>query len=187
MRTKSQNLALALLFAALILFVIAGCGGSSGGGNSFVAPNSADLSLTKSVDNPTPDIGAPVVFTITVSNAGPVNATGVIVTDLLPSGFAYDSDDSGSYNPATGVWSVGTVVIGSSQTLNITADVNDTGNYTNIAEITASNQPDPDSNPGNGVPNEDDIASAIAAPPGIDVVINQIQTDCGNSPMFWRL
>ena len=36
-----------------------------------VTPQSADLSLTKIVDNATPNVGANVVFTLTLSNAGP--------------------------------------------------------------------------------------------------------------------
>jgi uncharacterized repeat protein (TIGR01451 family) len=55
----------------------------------------SDLSLTKTVDNSTPLVGSNVVFTITVNNNGPSNATGIEVTDLLPTGYAYVSDDAG--------------------------------------------------------------------------------------------
>ena len=136
-------------------------------------PSSADLSLTKTVDVPTPDVGNDVVFTITVSNAGPSTATGVLVTDQLPSGFTYVADNSGgSYNPATGAWSVGTLAVGVNQVLTITATVNDTGNYTNLAEVTA-NEIDPNTN--------NDFDGAVAAPAGISVAINQIQTVCNTA------
>ena len=147
-----------------------------------VLPSSADLSLTKTVDIATPDIDTNVVFTITVSNAGPATATGVLVTDQLPSGFTYSDSSSSAYNPVTGVWSVGTLAIGANRSIDITATVKEAGNFTNIAEVTAANQSDPDSKPGNGVPNEDDFASATAAPLGIKVSINQIQTDCTTTP-----
>ena len=186
MKLKSNASAILLSVAVSIFFVLIGCGGGGGGGGSDfapAAPTSADLSLTKTVDIPTPAVDSNVVFTITVTNAGPANATGVIVTDQLPSGFTYVIDDSGAaYNPATGVWSVGSVSAGGSLSLNITATVNDTGNYTNISEITAADQTDPDSVPDNGVPNEDDFASATAAPPSINLSINQIQTDCVTNP-----
>ena len=144
-----------------------------GGGSAPPLPSSADLSLTKTVDVPTPDVGNDVVFTITVSNAGPSTATGVVVTDQLPSGFTYVADNSGgSYNPATGAWSVGTLAVGVNQVLTITATVNDTGNYTNLAEVTA-NEIDPNTN--------NDFDGAVAAPAGISVVINQIQTVCNTA------
>ena len=52
-----------------------------------------------------------MTFTITLTNAGPDTATGVQVTDLLPAGLTFVSatPSQGTYNPATGVWTVGTV------------------------------------------------------------------------------
>jgi len=117
----------------------------------------ADLSLTKIIDNGAPNVGSNVVFTLTVTNDGPSDATGVQVTDLLPSGYTYVSDDgAGAYDSGTGVWTVGTVAVGTPDVLNITAEVNGSGNYDNVAEVTASDSSDPDSTPGNSVPAEDD-------------------------------
>ncbi|KAF2341360.1 DUF11 domain-containing protein, partial [Flavobacterium nitrogenifigens] len=92
------------------------------------------------------------------NNAGPQATDGVAVTDLLPSGYTYVSytATAGSYNPATGLWTVGNMAIAATHTLQITAIVNATGNYVNVAEVTASSQPDPDSTPNNGVTTEDD-------------------------------
>jgi len=41
------------------------------------------------------------------------------------------------------VWSTGTLAVGASQALNITATINDTGNYINRAEVTEVNENDP--------------------------------------------
>ena len=53
--------------------------------NASVTPGGdlgeADLMLTKSVDNATPNIGESVTFTLTISNAGPDTATNVGVSD----------------------------------------------------------------------------------------------------------
>ncbi|MDQ6531411.1 gliding motility-associated C-terminal domain-containing protein [Flavobacterium sp. LHD-85] len=127
---------------------------------------SADLSLTKTVNNTTPLVGSQVTFSLQVNNAGPQAADGVAVTDLLPSGYTYASYSAtaGSYDSATGIWTVGNIAIGATHTLQITAVVNATGNYTNTTEITASNQPDPDSTPNNGVIAEDDYAEITTAP-----------------------
>jgi uncharacterized repeat protein (TIGR01451 family) len=123
---------------------------------------SADLSLTKTVDNSTPNVGEQVVFTITLTNSGPFAATGVSVKDQLPPGLTYVSDDSGgSYNSATGIWTVGTLSISGTATLHITATATSasTGGVTNTAEVFTSNEFDPDSTPNNNISGEDDQSS----------------------------
>ncbi|MHC4391142.1 MAG: hypothetical protein ACYS22_07460, partial [Planctomycetota bacterium] len=125
----------------------------------------ADVSLTKGVDESTPDVGTDVVFSIVVSNAGPSAATGVEVTDLLPTGYTYVSDDSGGdYVAGTGVWAVGDVANGGSATLSITATVNATGNFDNYAQITAADREDPDSAPGDDSTGDDDDATVSTTP-----------------------
>jgi uncharacterized repeat protein (TIGR01451 family) len=106
---------------------------------------SADLGITKTVDNPTPAAGGTVTFTITVTNHGPNNATGVVVSDPLPNGLSYVSDDgAGAYDPVnTGLWTVGALANGASATLHITATADSTDPIDNIAEITAATPLDP--------------------------------------------
>ncbi len=107
----------------------------------------ADLAVVKTADNIAPNEGDTVNFTITVTNNGPDDATGVTVTDLLPVGLTYSSDTGGgAYNPATGLWTVGALAAGADATLTITATVNaGTGGstITNTASATGD-QPDPD-------------------------------------------
>jgi uncharacterized repeat protein (TIGR01451 family) len=134
--------------------------------------SSADLSLAKAVNNPNPIQGQNVTFTLTLTNAGPSNATNVAVTDALPAGLTFVSatPSAGTYASGTGVWTVASLTSGASATLQIVALVSGTGTITNTAEVTASDQPDPDSTPGNNDPAEDDRASAgvgAAAPPSI--------------------
>jgi VWFA-related protein len=171
MKLRSKYSVFFLFVAASVLLILVGCGGGGGGGDNPVSPSpsptGADLSITKTSSVTTPDVGKDVVFSITVSNAGPANATGVVVTDVLPSGFTF-VDTSGAYNPVTGVWSIGTVATGTSQSLTITATVNPTGNYTNLAQVTASNDSTPNNN----------TAGVAVPPPAINVSLNQIQTDC---------
>ncbi|WP_343694339.1 gliding motility-associated C-terminal domain-containing protein [Flavobacterium sp.] len=129
-------------------------------------PQSADLSLIKIVNNNTPLVGSQVTFTLEVSNAGPQNTAGVTVNDLLPNGYTYVSYNttSGAYDPVTGIWNTGSIGLLNSHILQITATVNATGDYTNIAEILSSALPDPDSTPNNGIPTEDDYAAVSTAP-----------------------
>jgi uncharacterized repeat protein (TIGR01451 family) len=115
-----------------------------------------DLSLTKGVNNPTPDVGQDVIFTIVVSNGGPDGATGVTVKDILPSCVTYKSDDGGGkYNSGTGIWDVGSLANGGSATLHITATVNAAGSCENCAEVWTCDQADIDSTPGNGLAEDD--------------------------------
>ncbi|KAF2082282.1 PKD domain-containing protein [Flavobacterium sharifuzzamanii] len=148
-------------------------------------PTSADLSLTKTVNNATPLVGSQVTFSIEVTNSGPQEANGVAVTDLLPSGYTYVSYSAttGSYDPLTGLWTVGNMPISDSYTLQITATVNASGNYTNSAEITASSQPDPDSTPNNGVTTEDDYAEATTAPVPTSADLSLTKTINNTSPL----
>ncbi|MGE3437347.1 MAG: CARDB domain-containing protein, partial [Blastocatellales bacterium] len=135
----------------------------------------ADLSLNKTINNSTPDVGSNVTFTVTVTNGGPSSATGVEVKDLLPAGYTYVSDNgSGAYNSGTGIWTVGSLTNGQSKSLQITATVKATGPYANTAEVSKSNEKDPDSTPNNNNPNEDDQKSVTPTPvPVADLSLNK--------------
>jgi uncharacterized repeat protein (TIGR01451 family) len=105
----------------------------------------ADLSIFKTVDNAAPTEGDSVVFTLIAINNGPTNASGVSVTDNLPSGYTYISDNgAGAYNSGTGVWTVGIIEVLDTISLQITARVNGAGNFLNSATIIGA-QTDPDS------------------------------------------
>ena len=138
-----------------------------------------DIVLTKIVDNATPDVGDTVIFTLTTANSGPSDATNLEIEDLLPSGFAYVSDDgAGDYDNGTGIWDVGTLPNGNSETLNITATVNATGIYTNVAEVVAHDQVDVDSTPNNNILAEDDQDEVVVNPnPIVDISVIQVVDD----------
>lgn len=141
---------------------------------------SADLAVTKTVNNPTPNVGDNVNFTITVTNNGPDNATGVVMIDPLPTGFTYVSDNSGgAYNPLTGTWIIGNLASGASVSIQITATVTQNGQITNIA-IVSGNEHDPITVNNqatatvNGVPNADlSISKTVDNPlPHVGDIIN---------------
>jgi len=104
----------------------------------------SDLSILKAVNNNTPIGGSQVTFTLTANNAGPDDATGVVVNDVLPTGYTFVSAASlvGAYDNATGIWTIGNIANGTSATLTIIAIVKTTGDYENTAQIT-SNSNDP--------------------------------------------
>jgi len=124
-------------------------------------PQQADLSLSESVSNATPNVGGEITFTVTLSDLGPNSATNVQVSDLLPAGltFVSASPSQGAYTSASGMWTVGTVSTSAPQTLSITALVARTGTRTNTAAITHADQFDP--NPASNSTS----ATETAAPP----------------------
>ncbi len=105
----------------------------------------ADLSITKTSDELSPSVGEEIVFTIEVSNAGPDPATGVEVTDKLPEGlrFVASVPSVGEYEASTGVWTVGQIDVDESEKLELVVEVLVGQSITNLAEITASDQLDP--------------------------------------------
>jgi len=126
---------------------------------TIAAPTDADLAITKSVSNAAPTVGTQIVFTLVATNLGPANATGVQVSDVLPSGYVYVSDSgAGAYAPGTGVWTIGNLANGASVSLAITVTVQPSGNYANTATITGT-QTDP--NPPNNTDTENPVPVGV--------------------------
>lgn len=103
----------------------------------------SDLGVVKTADNYFPLIGHTIVFTIIATNYGPSDATGVAITEILENGYTYVSSTTtvGTYSASSGVWTIGTMISGASETLRITAVVNSAGTYVNTATI-GGNEPD---------------------------------------------
>jgi uncharacterized repeat protein (TIGR01451 family) len=147
------------------------------------APDQADLSLTKTVDDATPTAGDDVTFTITVTNGGPDSATSIFVKDNLPSGFTFVSDTPSQGSYSSGFWNVGTIANAGSATLDLTATALSSGVHTNDAEVQFSNSYDPDSVPGSG--EGDTFASRRSAPSAattLYAVTGAGPGFCGGSP-----
>jgi uncharacterized repeat protein (TIGR01451 family) len=108
---------------------------------------STDLEVTKEADDDTVTIGEEVTFTIEVLNVGPSDATGVVVSDVLPAGVSYVSNtpDQGWYDVTSGIWLVGDVGVGSANdaSLEIVATVNTVGEICNVTSIMYADQIDP--------------------------------------------
>ena len=159
--------------------------------NAVVTPVDivTDLSLTKEVvdGDTTPLVGSEITFEITVTNDGPEDATGVQVTDLLPSGydFVLYSSTTGSYDETTGLWTIGTIANGDTETLLIDVLVNATGDYNNIAQVTAADVFDIDSAPNNddGDQSEDDEDNAVVTPVDAMADLSLTKTVADNNTM----
>jgi uncharacterized repeat protein (TIGR01451 family) len=110
--------------------------------NASLGPTDADLSIDKTGGFANDQI----LFTVTVTNSGPDDATNVVVTDPLPPEVTYDSDDCGGMDVPPWTWNVGSLPVNTSATCNLTVDVDPdaTGEVVNTATVTADqNDPSP--------------------------------------------
>ncbi len=134
-------------------------------------PQQADLSVTKTVSNATPDVGDMITYTVGVTNRGPDAATNVTLTDLLPAGLTLVSatPSQGTYNPTTGLWTAGAVPTTTEPTLTIQANVVSPNTQTNTATISHADQFDPVTN--------NNTAAATETPQRADLVLLKTVSD----------
>jgi uncharacterized repeat protein (TIGR01451 family) len=124
----------------------------SNGGNSSVSapgvapePASADVSIVKTTTTTQASTGDTIIYTITVSNAGPSPATNVVVTDDLPADldFVSATPSQGTCNAANPVvCNLGTIAADANATITLQAEVVATsGTITNSASVTLAEGP----------------------------------------------
>ncbi|MDH4148014.1 MAG: DUF11 domain-containing protein, partial [Acidimicrobiia bacterium] len=176
-----------------------------------------DLALTKTAApldpaDPALNLGEAVRFTLIVANAadcttgtGPATpcatATGVVVTDALPAGLTHVSHSGpGTYDPATGVWAVGSLAPDTSATLELVVTVDAFGALVNYAQVGAADQADVDSDPADnagptpgspaadatkasGTDTHDDEAAATVALDVVDLSLTKTATLPVGSPL----
>jgi uncharacterized repeat protein (TIGR01451 family) len=105
---------------------------------TLVAP-SADLSIQHTVHDPDPAVGDTVSYFITVGNGPSSTATNVVVHDSLPAGVSFVSaaPGAGTYDSATGVWTIGTLPPNEDAVLVIEAVVRSSGAATATATVSS--------------------------------------------------
>lgn len=131
-----------------------------------------DLELEKTVDAEFVESGDVVTWTVALTN-NPDNATaaatGVQVTDLIPAGLQVQtvSVTDGSFDAGSGVWTLDSAIEpGQTETLTLVTQIADAlpagTMIVNTAQVSAANEGDVDSTPGNddGDQSEDDESSA---------------------------
>ncbi len=118
--------------------------------DSLVVPEEfADLAVTKTSDPAKPTVGQTFSYIIELKNLGPDTATNVTVTEQLPVGVTYQSNQPsvGTFDNQTGIWSVPTLAQNGTATLEIVATLDTPNIVTNSAEVSGSDQTD--NNPDN--------------------------------------
>jgi uncharacterized repeat protein (TIGR01451 family) len=103
---------------------------------------SADLSLTNVGGSAQVTAGTDLTYTLTVHTAGPSDALGVSVTDVLPTGTSFVSaSNGGTFSNGTVTWNLGTIAAGApNSTLTLVVRVNAglTGSLSNAATVSSA-------------------------------------------------
>ncbi|MCR9066609.1 MAG: hypothetical protein NXI00_21730, partial [Cytophagales bacterium] len=153
--------------AALLFFMAFGLSNS--------VAQDIDLKMTQTVNTTLPQLGDSLVYSVYVKNESLNNASGIEVKDQTPFGALSGitvSTAAGSfvYNAADGeiTWNIGSLNAGDSVKLEIKAAAIARGIFYNTAEVTAADQTDTDSTPGNNSVAEDDFV-----------------TSCHSIPVYW--
>lgn len=130
---------------------------------TVLATETSDLSISLSNTDATPWLNSNIIYTIQVSNAGPTDASGTLLTDTLPAGVKLFSvtTPQGSYVQSGNVltFAMGTLPVNQSVTLTVVATALSSGNLASSVSVTA-NGTDPD--PTNNLSS----SSITIAPPG---------------------
>lgn len=174
-----------ILSLVLSLILVVACSPS----DDPVMNDLADLAVSIVADNITPDEGDIIIYTIRLSNNGPIKATGVSLNVNLPSGVTSTSANSTSQGYYTApTWAIGEVNNGSSATLTIEAKVNaGTAGTTITTTITNIRSDQTDSNTTSDDLNENIVVSEIQSGTkfyyGADLSYVNEMEDCGASYM----
>ena len=105
---------------------------------TIIVNASADLSIKKQVNVILIKVGDQVVYTITVVNNGPDNATNVTVNEFLPNGLIIISSNPSIGTFANNRWIIGDLANGQSATLILVVYAKTSGNFTNRVVVTAN-------------------------------------------------
>ena len=146
----------------------------------------ADVSLTKVLASG-PDSAGDTTFTLTVANAGPSTATGVVVTDYPPAGATFVSATpltsavaDGTFAGGSGTWTVPTLAVGGQAVFNVVYNTH-VAPSANYAQVTAANENDPDSVPdavplSAGNPPDQDDEAVAGFPASGDISVTNVVT-----------
>jgi uncharacterized repeat protein (TIGR01451 family) len=138
---------------------------------AVTSPTQADLVISKTGSPDPVNQGDNLVYTITVSNNGPASATGVSVSDPLPTAVTYTSSSTsqGTCSQASGTvtCSLGTLTNGQVVTIaiNVTATTMSTSSYAVNTATVSSTSSDPDTSN-----NSATFTSTVAAPNVVQLV-----------------
>ena len=145
--------------------------------------NFVDLVLAKSVSDSTPDEGDTVTYTLQLTNNGPVAATAINITDIVPSGVTYvagsitggdSQDDSNPGTTGLNRWIVNSLASGSNTSLSFQVSVDAGTGGATITNTAVKTQAEPDTDSTADTPA---IDITVNTPPVVDLVTTKVVDD----------
>ena len=133
-------------------------------GSAYIFVPTADLSMAKSADLPFVPATANLTYTLTVTNEGPSDASGITVTDTLPGAVTFDSASAGcTESGGTVTCTAASLANGASVsfTITVTAPGTPGGTISNTTSV-ASNAVDSDSSDDSAT-----LVTLVANPPSV--------------------
>ncbi|MCX6219131.1 sialate O-acetylesterase [Spirosoma sp.] len=130
---------------------------------SFSICAGADLSMQMAISNRASLTSQPVTLTVVLTNAGPMDATNVKASSILPDGMNFVDAASGAISTAANTVSInaGNLLNGASKSFTFRVKPTKNGTFFTSAQITASNQFDPDSQPNSGTGDGQDDEATV--------------------------
>jgi large repetitive protein len=133
----------------------------------------ADLSLTKTTSDTNPSVDDEVDYTLTASNAGPNDATGVTIVDQLPPGLAFIDATPGCDNQnGTITCDLGTVPAGGSGAVTVRTHTTNAIAGTAATNLATVSSDDLDPNPANN-----QASSTIDVQPLVDLALTKVASN----------
>lgn len=120
------------------------------------SPTQADLRVSMDATELYPKVGDEVTLSLVIWNDGQASASNVKAQINLPAGLAFVSSNLLTLQGNTLMATILTIPAAGYQVLSFKAKVKSAGKITTTAEITSSDQSDPDSTPNNGIDNSED-------------------------------
>jgi uncharacterized repeat protein (TIGR01451 family) len=136
---------------------------------SITVQAAADIEVKNTSDKTTYNNADLVTYTITAKNLGPNAATGVTVTDKLPTSLTLEGNAPAGYDAGTGTWTVGALALNETKTLTLIAKVNALGSITNSATLGSRTGFELDENNSNNT-----SSNTITVSPTADVAVSTL-------------
>ena len=155
----------------------------------------ADLSLNKIVNKKDVTVGDTLLYTVRVDNAGPTEATNVEIADILPDGLVLLESNGGILNGNVITFKVSSINKNGFAVFGYRVLVTKAGSLVNKAQVTKSDQPDPNSTPNNGKwdgKENDEFSCVVQAKLPCDrtapvIVLNKTNVSCQDSVILTAL